>query len=159
MPGNWNADIDPGYILSTFTTGQLLNGSDSEYSNPTYDRLYTDQAAAVLPEQRRAIIQHMQQILYQDAPYDVLWYNVLIQAFRTDRWTGYTLVPPGQGGAPLRNMLRDTYVDLKPKTAAAAESGGSSTGVIIGIIVAAVVVIGIVVLFVRRRRPQRAEVE
>ncbi len=35
---NWNADIDPGDILSTFTTGQLLNGSDSDYTNPAYDK-------------------------------------------------------------------------------------------------------------------------
>ena len=73
---NWNADIDPGYILSTFTTGQLLNGSDSEYSNPQYDKLYVQQAEATDPAQRKAIIEQMQQILYRDAPYAILWYNV-----------------------------------------------------------------------------------
>ena len=156
---NWNADIDPGYILSIFTTGQLLNGSDSEYSNPAYDKLYTAQAAAVIPADRQAIIQKMQQILYRDAVYDVLWYNVLIQAYRTDKWTGYETVPPGAAGAPFRNMLRTSYIDLKPKTVAATESGGSSTGVIVGVVVAVVVVIGIVVLLLRRRRPQEAEVE
>ena len=50
---NWNADIDPGYILSTFTTGQLLNGSDSEYSNPQYDALYVKQSEAMDPAERK----------------------------------------------------------------------------------------------------------
>lgn len=96
---NWTADIDPGYILSTFTTGQILNGSDSEYSNPMYDALHVKQAQAVDPAQRQQIIHQMQEILYNDAPYSVLWYNTLIQAFRTDTWTGYSSVPRA-GTAP-----------------------------------------------------------
>ena len=116
---NWNADIDPGYILSVFTTGQILNGSDSEYSNPEYDKLYVDQAHAVDTGQRQQLITQMQQILYRDSPYSILWYNVNVQAFRTDRWTGYSSVPTGGDGAAFRNMLRTTYVDLKPETAAA----------------------------------------
>jgi peptide/nickel transport system substrate-binding protein len=156
---NWNADIDPGYILSTFTTGQLLNGSDSDYTNPAYDKLYTQQAAAVIPAERQAIVRKMQQILYKDAVYDVLWYNVLIQAYRSDKWTGYVTVPPGGKGAPFRNMLRTTYIDLKPRASAAAKSGGSSTGVIFGVVVAAVVVVGVALVLVRRRRPQQVEAE
>ena len=35
----------------------------------------------------------MQQILYRDSPYIILWYNVNLQAYRTDRWTGYDYVP------------------------------------------------------------------
>jgi peptide/nickel transport system substrate-binding protein len=155
---NWTADIDPGYILSTFTTGQQLNGSDSEYSNPEYDALYVQQAQAVDPAQRQQIIHQMQQILYDDSPYSVLWYNTLIQAFRTDTWTGYSSVPKGGDGAAFRNMLRDTYIDLKPVAATeSASSGGSTTGVIVAVVVAVVVVIGIVVLVLRRRKPRSVE--
>ena len=151
---NWNADIDPGYILSVFTTGQILNGSDSEYSNPEYDKLYVDQAHAVDTGQRQQLIAKMQQILYRDSPYSILWYNVNVQAFRTDRWTGYSSVPTGGDGAAFRNMLRTTYVDLKPKTAAETTSSGSNTGLIAGII-AAVVVIAILAVVLLRRRPRR----
>ena len=155
---NWTADIDPGYILSTFTTGQQLNGSDSEYSNPEYDALYVQQAQAVDPAQRQQIIHQMQQILYSDSPYSVLWYNTLIQAFRTDTWTGYSSVPKGGDGAAFRNMLRDTYIDLKPVSATAntAESG-SNTGVIVAVVVAVGVVSAISVLLLRRRRPRSVE--
>jgi peptide/nickel transport system substrate-binding protein len=155
---SWTADIDPGYILSVFTTGQILNGSDSEYSNPTYDALYIQQAQAVDPQQRRQIIDQMQQILYEDSPYSVLWYNTLIQAFRTDTWTGYSSVPEGGDGAAFRNMLRDTYIDLKPVTATeTAPSSGSSTGVVVAVIAAAVVVVAIVAVVLVRRKPKRVE--
>jgi peptide/nickel transport system substrate-binding protein len=153
---NWNADIDPGYILSTLTTGQLLNGSDSEYSNPEYDALYVKQAEATDPATRKQIIVQMQQILYRDSPYAILWYNVNIQAFRTDTWTGYSSVPPGGNGAAFRNMLRTTYIDLKPKTGSTAQSSGVKTGVIVGV-VAAVLIAAVLVMLVRRRKPQRVE--
>ena len=156
---NWNADIDPGYILSVFTTGQILNGSDSEYSNPEYDNLYAQQAQQVDPAQRRQTIIEMQKILYRDSPYSILWYNVNVQAFRTDKWTGYSSVPPGGQGAAFRNMLRTSYVDLKPKAVATATSGGSSTTTIVVVAVAAIVVIGIVVVIVVRRRSRTVETE
>jgi peptide/nickel transport system substrate-binding protein len=156
---SWTADIDPGYILSIFTTGQILNGSDSEYSNPAYDALYIQQAQAVDPAQRQQIVHQMQQILYADSPYSILWYNTLIQAFRTDRWTGYSSVPSGGGGAAFRNMLRDTYIDLKPKAATAPTTGGSSTGKIVAIVVAVAAVIGIVAVVLLRRRPKNVETE
>ena len=156
---NWNADIDPGYILSTFTTGQLLDGSDSEYTNPQYDALYVKQSEAMDPVARRAIIDQMQEILYRDSPYAILWYNTNIQAFRTDKWTGYSSVPPGGHGAAFRNMLRTTYIDLKPRTASTTQGGGGNTGLIIGVVVAAVIVLLIVVVVLRRRRPQGVEVD
>jgi peptide/nickel transport system substrate-binding protein len=155
---SWTADIDPGYILSILTTGQILNGSDSEYSNPAYDALYIEQSQAVVPADRQRIVQQMQQILYEDSPYSILWYNTLIQAFRTDTWTGYSHVPQGADGAAFRNMLRDTYINLKPVVATTeTTSTGSNTGVIVAVVLAAVVVIAVVVFVVMRRRPRSVE--
>jgi len=156
---SWTADIDPGYILSVLTTDQVLNSSDSEYSNPVYDKLYTEQAQAVIPADRQKIIYEMQQILYRDSPYSILWYNVLVQAYRTDKWTGYSHVPVGADGAPFRNMLKTTYIDLKPVAAATTTSGGSNTGTIVAIVLAVVVVIGIVIFVIVRRRPKSVETE
>ncbi len=157
---SWTADIDPGYILSVFTTDQILNSSDSEYSNPAYDKLYEAQAQAVIPADRERIIDEMQQILYKDSPYSILWYNVLIQAFRTDKWTGYSHVPRGNDGAAFRNMLRTTYVDLKPVAAASTTTeGGGNTALIAGIVAAVVVVIAILALVLLRRRPKSVETE
>jgi len=156
---SWTADIDPGYILSTFTTDQILNGSDSEYSNPQYDALYIEQSEAVDPAERQQLVQELQQILYADAPYSILWYNTLVQAYRTDTWTGYSHVPKTEDGAAFRNMLRDTYVNLKPvvATEGAAETGGSNTGTIVAVVVAVVAVIAIIAIVLLRRRPRSVE--
>jgi len=155
---SWTADIDPGYILSVFTTDQILNSSDSEYSNPAYDKLYAEQAGAVIPADRQKIISEMQQILYRDSPYSILWYNVLIQAFRTDKWTGYSHVPRGNDGAAFRNMLRTTYVDLKPVVATGtSKTDTSDTGTIVAIVLAVIIIIAIVTFVVVRRRPKSVE--
>ncbi len=47
---SWRGDIDPGFMLSTFTTEQILNWGDSNYSNPEYDQLYDEQMLALNPE-------------------------------------------------------------------------------------------------------------
>ena len=48
-------------------------------------------------------------------------------------------MPKSEDGAAFRNMLRDTYVNLKPVVATenTAESGGGNTGLIVGIVVGA----------------------
>ncbi len=71
----WGGDIDPGFMLSCFTTKQILNWSDCCYSNPEYDKLYNEQASAVDVQdptnmsKRKAIVDQMQAILYRDSPY------------------------------------------------------------------------------------------
>ena len=100
----------------------------------------------------------MQKALYRDSPYSILWYNVLIQAYRTDRWTGYSSVPKGGDGAAFRNMLRTTYIDLKPvNTSTAAETDTSDTGTIVAVVLLALVVIAVVAFLLVRRRPKSVE--
>jgi len=155
---SWGGDIDPGFMLSTFTTTQILNWGDSQYSNPEYDRLYVEQAEAVNPEDptdpgpRKAITDKMQQILYRDNPYIILWYNVNLQAFRTDRWTGYCQIPKGEEGAPFWNFMRTTYQQLRPVAAAGEESGGTPGWVWAAVVVAVVAVVVVVALVARRPR-------
>lgn len=157
---SWGGDIDPSFILSTFTTAQIMSWSDSQYSNPVYDRLFLLQAQAFDPADpgntahRRDLVDAMQKVLYRDDPYIVLWYNVNLQAFRTDRWAGY--VPaPGDDGAPFRNQLRSTYIRLRPVRAAPPMPEASKAwvwGLVAGGI--AVAAVGFAVL---RRRPLDAE--
>jgi peptide/nickel transport system substrate-binding protein len=162
---SWGGDIDPGFMLSVFTTNQIQNASDCFYSNPEYDALYRQQATAVDPanptdtSQRKAIIDRMQQILYKESPYLVLWYNVNLEAYRADKWTGWHLVPPGTGG-PIWNLMRTTYIDLKPVTAATEgeqESGGTSVWLWLAIVAGVIIVVWIVVTVLRRRRGPGAE--
>jgi peptide/nickel transport system substrate-binding protein len=111
--------VDPGFILGTFTTRQIMNWSDSQYSDPVYDRLYRLQSQAFDPadpgniKHRQDLVVAMQKVLYRDDPCIVLWYDVGLQAFRTDRWAGYVPAPGGEG-APFLNQLSDTYISLRP---------------------------------------------
>ncbi len=68
-------------------------------------------------------------------------------------------MPKGEDGAAFRNMLRDTYVNLKPVVATenTAESGGGNTGLIVGIVVALVVIVAIVAVVLMRRKPRSVE--
>ena len=157
---SWGGDIDPGFMTSIFTTTQIFNWSDCQYSNPEYDKLFTDQAQAVDPAdptdttRRKAIIDEMQAILYRDNPYIFLWYNVNLQAWNTDRWSGYHMVPPKGEGVPFWNMTRATYQDLEPVSAVQDESG---TAAWIWVVVALVVVLAIVGFVWFRRRPRAVE--
>ncbi len=158
---SWGGDIDPGFMLSTFTTQQILNWGDSQYSNPEYDALYVEQAEAVDPANpadpslRKAVTDEMQKILYRDNPYIILWYNVNLQAYRTDKWSGYHLVPAADG-APFWNYMRSTYIDLTPNEAAGTEAnGGSGWGWIAAVAVSAIVIVVVFVLV--RRRPRAVE--
>jgi peptide/nickel transport system substrate-binding protein len=157
---SWGGDIDPGFILSTFTTRQIRSWSDSQYSDPVYDRLYMLQAQAVDPadpedmEHREDLVDAMQKVLYRDDPYIVLWYNVNLQAFRTDRWAGYVMAPAGDG-APFWNQLRSTYISLRPlQTAQPAPEASKAWvwGLVAGGV--AIAAVGFAVL---RRRPQATE--
>jgi len=64
----WGVGPDPDFISSIFTTDQCLSWSDGCYSDPTYDKLYAEQKAALDFEERRAIIQEMQQHIYERTP-------------------------------------------------------------------------------------------
>ncbi len=154
---SWGGDIDPGFILSTFTTQQIMGWSDSQYSDLDYDRLFVRQAEALDPAhpeditQRKACTDAMQKILYRDDPYVLLWYNVNLQAYRTDTWTGYALAPSG-AGAPFWNQLRATYIGLRPLRPSAPPAAETSRARVWALVAALVAAGGVAFALLRRRR-------
>lgn len=108
----WYVEYDPASILKIMTTDEIMSWNDSFYSNPEYDRLYLEQQQTLDREKRREIVQEMQRIVYHDAPYIVLYIRPSLQAYRTDRFTGWVQTPPGNG--PVVHVLSvATYEDLK----------------------------------------------
>lgn len=87
----WGPDPDPDFILSVMTTDQFVDGgwSDSGYMNPVYDQLYLDQQVAVDQDERQKIVWEMQQMIFDDRPYIILWYEDILQAYRTDKFQGF----------------------------------------------------------------------
>ena len=149
---------DPNYILSVFTTGQIANLSDSQYSNPAYDKLFAEQQSTMDAAQRQAIIWHMQQMLYQQSPYIVLVYHHNLEAY-SDKWTGFVRAPANGGSIIYGADNIDSYLYAHPVavTTSGTTSSSSNTGliVIVVVVVAVVVVVGAVVLV--RRRPRQVE--
>jgi peptide/nickel transport system substrate-binding protein len=91
------ATQDPSRLLAAFVTGAAARGLNrSGYANPTYDALYEQQLATVDLEQRRQVIWEMQQLLHDDHPCVVLYYDVAAQAFRRDRFQNWLYVLNGR---------------------------------------------------------------
>jgi peptide/nickel transport system substrate-binding protein len=93
----WGSDPDPDFMLSVMTSEQYAEGgwSDSGYSNPTYDELFAKQQMTLDENERQKIVWDMQEMLFNDRPYIVLWYDDVLQAYRSDRFTGFIEYPTG----------------------------------------------------------------
>lgn len=89
---DWIPPVDPDFVLSVLTCGQLGNNSDSGYCNPAYDALYAKQAVAPDHASRQAVIDQMQKLAFDDRPYIVLAYQNVIEA-HSPKWTGFDLSP------------------------------------------------------------------
>jgi len=141
---NWGTDVDPTFILSVMTTGQIPTShndwsawSDSFYSNPYYDQLFIQQQTTTDIAARQQIVYEMQRILYRDAPYVVLAYPHGLYAYRvgaSDKFTNWPAIPSdavspfsGTSGGPwfYFQITPKSEVNLPPESV----SAGASTKV------------------------------
>jgi peptide/nickel transport system substrate-binding protein len=154
----WGGDpYDPSFLLSILTTNEIGGSSDSFYSNPTYDKLYEQQAGAFDTEQRKEIIQRMVALTQRDLPYLVLTYDPNLQAYRTDRVANVEPTCPqdSTGDAFCDQISYEPLLTIAPGSASG-ESGGGGSGIAIAAI-AAVVLAGGADLVVRSRRRRSGE--
>jgi peptide/nickel transport system substrate-binding protein len=90
MLWGWGSDPDPNLLLSVMTTDEIPTGSsETGYSNPEFDELYYAQAAEMDFETRKEMVWQMQQIVFDDVVYIIPYYDPALQAYRTDRFTGW----------------------------------------------------------------------
>lgn len=94
----WGPDPDPDFILGVFTCAQINNWGDANTCDPTYDEQYRAQRSQVDLEERSDTVLALQDRLYHESPYAVMWYINTLEAYRSDRWTGFQPTP-AQGGA------------------------------------------------------------
>lgn len=163
----WVVEPDPNYQLSTFTCANrsykdgdaiFANLSDSFYCNPAYDELNAQQAVETDVAKRTALVQQMQQLIYDDAPYLVTFYYNNYEAYRSDRFTGF--VPqPAPNGSLLYQYGTWSYENIKPVvTVSQGEIDPTTSGssgpswTIIGGIAALIAVVAGVGLVLRRGR-------
>jgi peptide/nickel transport system substrate-binding protein len=169
----WVVEPDPDYQLSTFTCANrsykdggevYANLSDSFYCNPAYDALYAKQSGQIDPAARVETVKKMQQILYDDAPYAVLYYYDDLQAYST-KFTGF--VPqPSDHGIVLFQYGTWSYLnihlaadDTAKGAQKAADTSGSSTPLLVGGVLVVLLALGFGGVLARRRRADDADVE
>lgn len=90
MIWGWASDPDPSALLYVYTTEAIPTGSsETGYSNPAYDELYAQQQVELDFEARKGIVWEMQKIVHDDVVYIIPFYDANVQAYRSDRFTGW----------------------------------------------------------------------
>ena len=175
----WSGNPDPNALLQIFRCDAIGSSSDSQYCNPAFDKMYDAQNVAQTAADRKTILAQMQNLIYDQAVYDILYYDANLVAYRTDRFGGWQNQPVANGqpfftyGTLQYTLLTDATAVPSPTPAPSvapspepgasaapaaspaptpAPAGGSdNTALYVGILVAVIVVAGIVLMAFRRR--------
>jgi peptide/nickel transport system substrate-binding protein len=153
----WGSDPDPDFILSVLTCDQIMGWSDTFWCNEEYSRMYQEQKTQLDLDERAATIKEMQRIAYEENPYVIFYYDNQTEAWRTDKFEGWTKTPtntdPGQVAFTVSN---ETYMNLKPLSAGGegdGADGGGGTSPLLYVLLGAVAIAAIAgaIVFARRR--------
>jgi peptide/nickel transport system substrate-binding protein len=126
----WSGNPDPNALLQIFRCDAIGGTSDSLYCNKQYDDLYDQQLKATTADARKAILAQMQNLIYNEAPYDILYYDSNLVAYRTDKFAGWQNMP--SNGTPLftygtLNYTLLTNAAAAPSAAPSQAAAGSPT--------------------------------
>lgn len=126
----WVGDPDPNSLLNFFRSEEIGGSSDSYYNSPKYDALFLEQRAESDEAKRKGILAEMQNLVYDEAPYHILYYDAELHAYRTDRFGGWTNQPT-VGGTPLfgygsRGYTLLTDASVQPSAAPSADASAGS---------------------------------
>ncbi len=133
----WSGNPDPNALLQIFRCDAIGGTSDSLYCNKDYDTLYDSQLKATDATARKAILAQMQNLIYDQAPYDILYYDANLVAYRTDKFAGWVNMP--SNGTPLFSygtinytLLTDATIAPSPAPSASSDTGspGASGGAV-----------------------------
>lgn len=92
----WEVGPDISRRLWVLTTDAVTSQwSASGWSNSTYDQLWAQQEHTLDPDQRKAIIWQMQDIIQQQSPEIPFYYMNNIAAYRIDKFAGYVTMTLG----------------------------------------------------------------
>lgn len=179
----WAGNPDPNGLVTVFKCDEIGNLSDSNWCNADFDRMY-DEESKLSGEARKEVLAKMQNLVYDQAVYDILYYDANLDAWRTDVFAGWRNSP--DNGTPLftygtlgYTLLTDATAVPTPgptvlATAGASggpapatpaptavpgntSGGGSNTALLVG--GAAVIVIVIAAAWYMNRRRPKAAVE
>jgi peptide/nickel transport system substrate-binding protein len=121
----WAGNPDPNALLQIFECSAIGSSSDSEYCNQQFDDMYKQQNKAPDEATRKQILAQMQNLIYDEAPYHILYYDSNLDAYRTDRFAGWQNQPTANG-TPLFSYSTIGYTFLTDAAAATPAPSASS---------------------------------
>jgi peptide/nickel transport system substrate-binding protein len=124
--------------------------NDAGFCDETYDQLYKQQNTELDLDKRTEIVHEMLTRFYTSAGYIVTATSPDLQAYRSDRFTGW-VKQPAETGPVLFSNTSPTYWNLTPTGESSSESGLSTAG-IVAIVIAGLIAIGLVGWYLSRRR-------
>ena len=154
----WGGDIDPNFLLSVYTSGQVESWNDAAWSNKEYDRLFDEQQSQLDPAKRQTLIWRMQALMYRQSPVIFTVYQDMVSAYNIKDWTGWVRSPAGIGPALGTQYIIDSYLDVRP-VAHDSAGGGTPGSLIAAVAVGAAAALVLIVWLARRRRTRSVEVE
>jgi peptide/nickel transport system substrate-binding protein len=169
----WVPFVDPDTMLSYLTCDQVASDpddptnyyNDANFCDREYDKLYEQQKVELDRDKRVQIVHDMVTRWAGSGVYDALYTYPDLQAYRTDKFTGFVRQPEGVGPVLFSNSS-PSYATLKPVSATAGGGGGGNgsgdggggSGAIIAIaVVAALAAAGITWAVMRRRTADERE--
>ena len=154
----WSQGADPDYQLGINTCANLPTKTDGtggttqdNWCDPEFDKLYAQQHTELDPEKRQAIVRKMLEMNYEATPQIAIWYSNSLEAYRSDRFTGFSLQPKEDGIIANQSGYWG-YLTVEPVGDGDAAGGGVNVGLLVVGIVVVVLIVGGVVFFAMRRR-------
>jgi peptide/nickel transport system substrate-binding protein len=149
-----HADPDGLYYFFHSPGDRGFGGAISGYSNPAYDALAVE-ATTAERDRRTELTAEMQEILAEEAPAIVMWYDPGLYAYRPAAYDGWVR-DPGQGIFTKRSFLPEYVQEAaadgdqgSTTTAASEEDSGSTVWVVL---IGALALAGVAAVIVSRRR-------
>lgn len=161
----WGIGPDPDYQMSINRCSSRPNAdgsgatSESNWCSAKFDKQYKKQHVELDKHKRADRILQLQKLIYQAAVNDVLYYADELEAYRSDRFGGFTKEPAKDGVISGQNGYAGFY---HAKPAGSSEHNGSGSTATVVWIMAGVVVVRLIiggVVVARRRVATRDERE
>ena len=159
----WGIGPDPDFQLSINQCSSRPEAdgsgdtSENNWCDSAFDKLYTEQHTELDQTKRSALVRQAFTMIADSGVNNVLWHADSLEAWRSDRFTGFTKQPEDGGVV----MGQNGYWGLYGATPVSAAAGGPAAadglpGWGIGLIIALVVVVAAAVVLVGVRRRSTA---
>lgn len=160
----WGIGPDPDFQLSINQCSSRPNAdgtgatSESNWCSPEFDALFEEQHTELDQDKRSDLVAEAQKLIYDSAVNNVIFYANSLEAYRSDRFTGFVTQPSDSGVISSQNGPWGLYSATPVAAVEQAESGNSPVAWIIGGVVL-LAALAAAVLLVRRRSSTAADRE